>query len=105
MLHFHLVAIRQDGVRIDLLFQHAQLIAHAHHLVKKYFQGNFLRLQRGVRRVQHHLPFVPADAQLVHDRIRILQPEFRNGRFERFIDELLQRGFQAGHRYLRFKRG
>ena len=52
LLQFHLLAVGELAVRVDLLFQYPQLISHPHDFVEERFERDFLGLQAGVGRLQ-----------------------------------------------------
>ena len=84
-------------MRVDLLFQHPQVVPDHDDFVEEDFQGHLLGLQRRVGRVQHRLAAVPAQPQLCHNGIRFLQPQLRDRRRQGLLDKLLERQIQAAH--------
>ena len=72
---------------VQLLFQHAQIVAHHHDLVKENFQRHFLGLQCWIGGVHDQFAILPAHTQFLEDEIRLLQAERGHGRLHGFLDK------------------
>jgi RNA polymerase sigma factor (sigma-70 family) len=82
-------------MRIDLLLQNPQLIPDADHLVKENIERNFFGLQCRIGRMKNRATAMPARGELVdHCRWFFITHPFDDS-FDGFLDELLERGFQA----------
>jgi hypothetical protein len=91
LLHFNLIGIREFLVAVDLLFEDPQVIPDHHNLMKKGFKGDLFGLERWVRRMKNHPPFVPASCKLVHHGIGSFKPQFTNNRVGCLFDDLFDK--------------
>ena len=82
---------------VDFLFQHAEVVPNHDDFVEEHFQGDFLGLQRGVAGVQDEFAAVPAEAELFHDGVRLLQAKFGDGDVQGLADELGERHVEAAN--------
>ena len=48
LLQIHLFLIGQGVAAVDVLFEHAETVAHHHNLMEEGFDGHFLGFQLGV---------------------------------------------------------
>ena len=89
-------------MRVDFLFQHAEIVPHHHNFMEEDFQRDVLGLQCRVSGMHDQFAAVPADAELFHHGIRLFQTEPDHGGIHGLLNELFERKVQAADGGLRF---
>src|SRR5262249_47814979 len=90
-------------MRIDFLFEQAQLVANADNFVEKDFQRHFFGLEGWIGGMQDELTFMPARPKLLDDGVRPFEAEFLNRRVNGLLNKLGQGDVESVDGGLRFR--
>ena len=87
---------------VDLLLEDAEVVAHHHDLVEENIEGNFFGLERWISGMQDHFALMPADTELVDERVGFLEAKGLDDGLDGVLDEGLEGRLEAGDGDLRF---